>query len=100
MADYNKHIVYILECKDGTLYTGYTNDLDHRLTMHESGKGAKYTRGRGPFIVKSTEYFATKQEAMRQEYIVKKLPRAKKLAYIEANAKNIRKQGGQDDATK
>jgi len=44
------HVVYILQCKDDTLYTGYTNDLRKRIAMHEQGKGAKYTRGRGPFI--------------------------------------------------
>lgn len=77
------HIVYILECNDGTLYTGYTNDLPNRLAMHESGKGAKYTRGRAPFIVRSTDSFLTKQEAMRHEYAIKKWSRAQKLAYIE-----------------
>lgn len=41
-----EHLVYVLKCQDGTLYTGYTNDLKHRIRMHEEGKGAKYTRGR------------------------------------------------------
>lgn len=77
------HVVYILQCKDDTLYTGYTNDLRKRIAMHEQGKGAKYTRGRGPFILKSTEYFATKQEAMRREYEVKRWAKDKKLAYIK-----------------
>ena len=43
--------VYILRCKDDSLYTGWTNDLEHRLAMHRSGKGAKYTKGRGPLIL-------------------------------------------------
>lgn len=45
----NNHIVYILRCSDQSLYTGYTNNLEARLKKHEVGKGAKYTRGRGPF---------------------------------------------------
>lgn len=85
MEHKKEHVVYILECNDGTLYTGYTNDLTNRIQMHESGKGAKYTRGRGPFVIKSTTYFSTKQEAMSHEYAVKRWPRSKKLQYIKAN---------------
>lgn len=83
MANEKNHIVYILECNDGTLYTGYTNDLANRLHMHETGKGAKYTRGRSPFTVKSTTYFSTKQEAMSHEYAIKRLSREKKWEYIK-----------------
>ncbi|WP_338079588.1 GIY-YIG nuclease family protein [Aquibacillus halophilus] len=49
MEKENRHFVYMLKCKDGTLYTGYTNDIRKRVRMHEQGKGAKYTKGRGPF---------------------------------------------------
>ncbi|WP_106495623.1 GIY-YIG nuclease family protein [Lentibacillus sp. Marseille-P4043] len=70
-----EHVVYMLKCKDDTLYTGYTNNLEKRLHMHESGKGAKYTRGRGPFQVELIEKFETKEEAMKREYAIKKLPR-------------------------
>ncbi|MDY0409988.1 GIY-YIG nuclease family protein [Virgibacillus soli] len=80
------HIVYILRCKDGTLYTGYTNNLEHRLHMHENGKGAKYTRGRGPFQLMYKEAFFTKEEAMRWEYAIKQLSRTKKLQLISTFA--------------
>lgn len=79
----NNHITYILECKDGTLYTGYTNNLKQRIKLHENGKGAKYTRGRGPFKVVYSELFATKQLAMSREYEIKQLNRAAKLQLIK-----------------
>ena len=81
------HLVYILKCKDDSFYTGYTNDLPHRMKMHESGKGAKYTRGRGPFEVVYTEEFATKKEAMKREYQIKQLNRREKEKLIEQNGK-------------
>ncbi|WP_180316713.1 GIY-YIG nuclease family protein [Shouchella shacheensis] len=77
-----KHVMYVLECKDGSWYTGYTNDFEHRLAVHESGRGAKYTRGRGPFSLIWKEEFETKSEAMRAEYQFKKFDRPKKEAYI------------------
>lgn len=79
MAD---HIVYILKCKDNTLYTGYTTDLEHRLTMHRDGKGAKYTRGRGPFQVMLVEMYDTKNEALKREYAIKQLTRTEKFQLI------------------
>ncbi|HLR68824.1 GIY-YIG nuclease family protein [Virgibacillus alimentarius] len=82
-----KHIVYILKCKDNTLYTGYTNHLENRLKMHTEGKGAKYTRGRGPFQVMFIEKFPTKEEAMQNEYKIKKLSRQEKLQLIEDKVK-------------
>lgn len=78
----SKHYVYMLRCKDGTLYTGYTNNLDARLQKHESGKGAKYTRGRGPFTVEIAISFDTKKEAMQQEYRLKQMPRKQKERWI------------------
>ncbi|MDY7220550.1 GIY-YIG nuclease family protein [Halalkalibacterium halodurans] len=72
------HYVYILECKDGSWYTGYTTDVDRRIKKHASGKGAKYTRGRGPFRLVATWAFPSKEEAMRWEYEVKHLSRWKK----------------------
>ena len=78
-----QHLVYMLKCKDNTLYTGYTNDLEHRLRMHTEGKGAKYTRGRGPFQVVYTERFDTKEEAMKREYQIKRLPRNEKKMLIK-----------------
>ncbi|WP_152657414.1 GIY-YIG nuclease family protein [Oceanobacillus sp. CFH 90083] len=84
-----EHWVYILKCQDGTLYTGYTNDLAHRIRMHEEGKGAKYTRGRGPFHLMYTCAFEDKSDAMRAEYRIKKLPRHEKLAMIQAYEKGM-----------
>jgi putative endonuclease len=77
------HFVYILECKDGTYYTGYTNEINQRLRKHEEGKGAKYTRGRGPFRLVFQESFSTKREAMRAEFAIKKLNRAAKERIIK-----------------
>jgi putative endonuclease len=75
----------MLKCKDQSLYTGYTNDLANRLRMHESGKGAKYTRGRGPFQVVHTEAYDTKEEALRREYQIKQLSRSEKEDLIKSN---------------
>lgn len=74
---------YILSCSDGTLYTGWTNDLEKRLKAHNEGKGAKYTKTRRPVTLVYHEEFDTKEEAMKREYAIKKLSRAKKLALIE-----------------
>ncbi len=65
--------VYIVECGDGTLYTGITTDLPRRLEAHTKGKGAKYTRGRGPFHVFYTEICSTKSEALQREAHIKQL---------------------------
>lgn len=74
---------YILKCSDGTLYTGWTNDLDKRLKDHNAGKGAKYTKGRRPVSVAYYEIFATKQEAMRREYEIKHMDRREKEKLME-----------------
>lgn len=81
----NKHTVYILSCNDRSLYTGYTNNLERRLKLHLEGKGAKYTRGRGPFQVVYVEHFETKEEAMKKEYAIKQLPRKEKWKLIRGN---------------
>lgn len=72
--------VYILRCGDGTLYTGVTDDVPRRLAVHRSGKGAKYTRGRGPLELVYQEELPDKSAALRREYAVKQLKRAEKLA--------------------
>lgn len=72
--------LYILECKDGTLYTGITDNLEKRLQTHASGKGAKYTRGRGPFTLRYKELCSTHSEALQREHAVKKLTKAEKIA--------------------
>lgn len=78
-----ENYAYILECSDGTLYTGYTNNIEKRLRVHNSGKGAKYTRSRLPVRVVYFEEYETKQEAQRREYEIKQLTRAQKLELIE-----------------
>ncbi len=75
---------YILECADGTLYTGWTNDLEKRLAAHNAGQGAKYTRGRGPVRLRYYEVFTDKEAALRREASLKRLSRTEKLALIEA----------------
>lgn len=74
--------LYILKCGDGTLYTGITNDLEKRLEAHRSGKGAKYTRGRGPLELVYQETCDSHGEALRREHSVKKLSREEKLTLI------------------
>ena len=75
--------VYILRCGDNTLYTGIAADVDKRLAVHQSGKGAKYTRGRGPLTVVYREKCDDKSAALRREREVKALSRKEKLALIE-----------------
>ena len=74
---------YILSCADGTLYTGWTNDLDRRLAAHNAGKGGKYTRVRLPVTLVYHEEFDTKEEAMSREYAIKQMTRAQKMRLIE-----------------
>lgn len=77
-----KNFTYIVECSDHTLYTGWTNDLEKRITAHNEGKGAKYTKTRRPVRLVYFETFATKEEAMSREYRIKRLSRRKKQQLI------------------
>lgn len=70
--------VYILRCKDNTLYTGWTNRLEARIKAHNEGRGAKYTRGRTPAELVYYEAFETKQEAMSREFQIKQMNRQEK----------------------
>ena len=72
------HYVYVLSCADGSLYTGYTTDVERRVEAHNAGEGAKYTRGRTPVEVVHAETFDTKSAAMSREYEIKQLSRAEK----------------------
>jgi putative endonuclease len=74
--------VYIVRCADDTLYCGITNDLDARMTAHSTGKGAKYTRARGPVSLAFARRCRDKRLALRIEYQIKQLPRAKKDALV------------------
>ena len=78
--------VYMLRCRDGSLYTGITMDVQARLETHRSGKGAKYTRGRGPLELVYTEQCADKSTALKREMQIKALTREEKLKLIEKNA--------------
>ena len=71
--------VYLLRCSDGSLYCGWTNDLEHRLAAHNAGKGAKFTRSRRPVELVYWEECESKSAAMRRECEIKRLSRAEKL---------------------
>ncbi|MBQ6798338.1 MAG: GIY-YIG nuclease family protein [Oscillospiraceae bacterium] len=73
---------YILQCADGTFYTGWTNDPEKRLAAHNNGTASKYTRVRRPVSMVYYEAFETKEEAMRREYAIKQLTRQEKLKLI------------------
>ena len=79
-----ENVTYVLRCSDGTLYTGWTNDIAARLKAHNSGQGAKYTRGRTPVELVYLERFDTRQEAMRREASIKNMSRVDKLKLIAA----------------
>ena len=76
--------VYILRCGDGTLYTGITDNVSRRLAAHRSGKGAKYTRGRGPLELVYQEEVPDKSAALRREIEIKRLTRQEKERLIES----------------
>lgn len=75
---------YMVRCKDGSLYTGWTNDLDRRVANHNAGKGAKYTKSHRPVELVYYEAFLTKEEAMRREYAIKQLTAAQKNSLIHS----------------
>ena len=75
--------VYMLSCADGSLYTGWTNDLAKRLDNHQAGKGAKYTRSRLPVTLAYYETYQTESEARKREYAIKKLTRQQKQQLIQ-----------------
>jgi putative endonuclease len=77
------HYVYVLRCGDETLYTGYTTDVDRRLSEHRAGTGAKYTRGRAPLDLVHVESYDSRSAAMSREWEIKALPRPRKEELIE-----------------
>ncbi|WP_210367678.1 GIY-YIG nuclease family protein [Bacillus sp. REN3] len=88
----SKHYFYVLLCRDGSLYAGYTNNLERRLKMHNEGKGAKYTRGRGPVRLVYSKAFAEKSDALKAEYEFKQWTRKKKDDFL------LKETGGLDAA--
>jgi len=76
------HYVYVLECADGSLYTGYTTDVERRVAEHDAGDGAKYTRGRTPVELVHREAFDSRSAAMAREHEIKSLTRAEKQRLV------------------
>ena len=79
----NMNYTYIVRCRDGTLYTGWTNNLEKRMEAHNSGKGARYTKSRRPVKLVYYEEFETKEEAMSREYAIKHFKKSKKQKLLE-----------------
>ena len=84
--------VYLLECRDGTLYTGCTDNIPRRIARHNAGRGSKYTRGRGPVILRYQEEVPDRSAALRREAAIKRLNRVEKQALITANSKENRNE--------
>ena len=84
--------IYILECSDGTLYTGITNNINRRISQHNSGKGAKYTKMRLPVKLKDLFEAEDRSQASKEEYRIKQLTRQEKLMLCEKQLtlKNIK----------
>ncbi|MDE5416012.1 GIY-YIG nuclease family protein [Alkalihalobacillus sp. MEB203] len=78
----------MIRCQDDSLYTGYTNNIERRIQMHEAGKGAKYTRGKGPFVLEFCQEYLTKKEAMQSEYAIKQLSKRDKERLIQEGKLN------------
>ncbi len=74
--------MYVVECSDGSFYTGYATDVERRVAEHDAGEGAKYTRGRTPVTLRHVESFETRAAAQRREYEIKQLSRAEKEALV------------------
>ena len=81
----HKAYMYVVECCDGTYYTGYTTDVKKRIAVHNSGKGAKYTRARLPVKLIYVEGFNSKEEAMSAEALFKRKTRLHKVSYLNDN---------------
>ena len=77
------HYVYVLECADGTYYTGYTTDVERRVAEHDAGEGAKYTRGRTPVELVHVEEYETRSAAMSREHGIKSLSRRQKERLVD-----------------
>ena len=86
MAEEEIYYIYILRCRDGSLYTGWTNDLAKRTEAHNKGQGAKYTKGRGPVELIYHEEYSNKSEALKREYTIKRFSKAQKLELIQKSS--------------
>lgn len=90
------HYIYIIQCADNSLYTGYTNDVQSRIQTHNQGKGAKYTRSRLPVTLLYTEMLKNKSEAMQREYEIKQFSRQQKWILINFQAEQFLPQNKYD----
>ncbi len=90
------HHVYVIECADGTLYTGYTTDVERRVAEHDAGDGAKYTRGRTPVTLRHAESFDSRSAAMSREHEIKSLTRREKGRLIAAGDPTDGPEDGRD----
>jgi len=81
------HYVYVLECADGTYYTGYTTDVERRVAEHDAGEGAKYTRGRTPVELVHVEEYDTRSAAMSREHEIKSLSRRQKERVVDGTTR-------------
>lgn len=84
----SKYWIYIVQCRDSTYYTGYTKDLENRIALHKSGKGAKYVKNKLPIELVYTKEYRYYKSALNEEKRVKKLPREQKLKLIRIYAEN------------
>ena len=82
----SRNWVYLLRCSDGSLYCGWTNDIDKRVRAHNAGKGGKYTRSHRPVELVYLEACESREDAMRREREIKRLPRSRKEQLIQAPA--------------
>ena len=82
-------VVYILKCKDGSLYTGITDRLEHRLAAHRAGKGAKYTKGRGPLTLRYLEDCTDRSAALKREFQIKNLSKTEKWELCKTAPKSL-----------
>jgi putative endonuclease len=83
------HYVYVLACADDTFYTGYTTDVERRVSEHNAGEGAKYTRGRTPVSVVHVERFDSRSAAMSREHEIKSLSRAEKERLVASSNPDV-----------
>jgi len=82
-ASADGHYVYVIECRDGTYYTGYTTDVERRVEEHNEGTAAKYTRGRRPVTLVHVETYDSQSAAMQREYAIKQLRRGEKERLVQ-----------------
>lgn len=82
MERLDEHYFYVLSCRDGSLYAGYTNNIERRIKQHNEGKGAKYTKGRGPVSLLYSKIFNNKGDALKAEYEFKQWTRKKKEEFL------------------